>query len=125
MLIRRIIKKGIIKQTTSDKVKLGASIIEEKYFEKENQYLKHEKIYNTINNYFNNISKLSDSDKEEIKKNIFHKISKYKRLSRQKISEKRFEIITNIRKGGFESVKLCKDKSKNEIFAMKKLNLIY
>ena len=119
--LEELVKKGIIKQTTRDKVRLGASIIEKKYFEKENQYLKHEKIYNTIYNYFNNISNLSDSDKEEIKKIIFQNISKYNRLSRQKISEKRFEIITNIGKGGFGSVKLCKDKNTNEIFAMKKL----
>ena len=69
--LEELVKKGIIKQTTRDKVRLGASIIEKKYFEKENQYLKHEKIYNTIYNYFNNISNLSDSDKEEIKKIIF------------------------------------------------------
>ena len=117
--LEELVKKGIIKQTTSDKVRLGASIIEKKYFEKENQYFKHEKIYNTIYNYFNNISNLSESDKEEIKKNIFRK---YSRLSRQKITEKRFEIITSIGKGGFGSVKLCKDKNTNEIFAMKKLN---
>ena len=43
-----LVKKGIINQTTCDKVKLGASIIEKKYFEKENQYFKHEKLYNII-----------------------------------------------------------------------------
>ncbi len=32
-----LVKKGLINQTTCDKVKLGASIIEKKYLEKENQ----------------------------------------------------------------------------------------
>ena len=114
-------EKGLISKTTCDKVKLGTSIIEKKYLEKENQYIKHEKIYNTINNYFNNITNISDSDKEEIKKILFRKISEYDRLSRQKITENRFEIISEIGKGGFGKVKLCRDKNTNEIFAMKKL----
>ena len=114
-------EKGLISKTTCDKVKLGTSIIEKKYLEKENQYIKYEKIYNTINNYFNNITNISDSDKEEIKKILFRKISEYDRLSRQKITENRFEIISEIGKGGFGKVKLCRDKNTNEIFAMKKL----
>ena len=119
--LEELVKKGLISQSTSDKVKLGASIIEKKYFEKENQYFKHEKLYNIINNYFLNISSLSDSDKLEIKKLFLDKISKYNRLSRQKMTEKRFEIISDIGKGGFGKVKLCQDKNTNELFAMKKL----
>ena len=119
--VEELLKKGLISKTTCDKVKLGTSIIEKKYLEKENQYIKHEKIYNTINNYFNNITNISDSDKEEIKKILFRKISEYDRLSRQKITENRFEIISEIGKGGFGKVKLCRDKNTNEIFAMKKL----
>ena len=116
-----LVKKGLINQTTCDKVKLGSSIIEKKYLEKEKQYFKHEKLYNIINNYFNNITNLSDSEKEEIKNAFFQKINGYNRLSRQKISEKRFEIISDIGKGGFGKVKLCRDRNTNEIFAMKKL----
>ena len=116
-----LVKKGIINQTTCDKVKLGASIIEKKYFEKENQYFKHEKLYNIINNYFNNSTNLSYSEKDEIKNAFFQKINSYNRLSRQKMSEKRFEIISDIGKGGFGKVKLCRDRNTNEIFAMKKL----
>ena len=119
--LEELVKKGYINQKISDKVKLGRSIIEKKYFQKENQYMINEKIYNTINNYFNNIIYLSDSDKEEIKKLIFQKINGLKRLSRQKMSEDRFEIISEIGHGGFGTVKLCKDKKTNEIFAMKKL----
>lgn len=116
-----LVKLGRINKSTYDKVKLGSSIIEKKYLEKETQYLKNEKIYNTINNYFNSISYVSDSDKEEMKKVIFRKISKYYRYSRQKIDESRFEIISEIGKGGFGKVKLCRDKITNEVLAMKKL----
>ena len=119
--LEELVKLGRINKSTYDKVKLGSSIIEKKYLEKESQYSKNEKIYNTINNYFNNISYILDSDKEEMKKLIFRKISKYYRYSRQKIDENRFEIISEIGKGGFGKVKLCRDKTTNEVLAMKKL----
>jgi len=119
--LEELVKLGRINKSTYDKVKLGSSIIEKKYLEKETQYFKNEKIYNTINNYFNNISYLTYSEKEEMKKAIFRKISKYYRYPRQKIDESRFEIISEIGKGGFGKVKLCRDKTTNEIFAMKKL----
>ena len=119
--LEELVKIGIISQNTCDKVKLGSSIIEKKYFEKENQHQKNENIYNLITNYFSNLTNLSYLDKEEIKKIIFKKISKYNRLSRQKLSENRFEIISEIGKGGFGKVRLCRDINTNEIFAMKKL----
>ena len=119
--LEELVKIGIISQNTCDKVRLGSSIIEKKYLEKENQHQKNENIYNSIINYFNNLKNLSNIDKEEIKKIIFKKISKYNRLSRQKLSENRFEIISEIGKGGFGKVRLCRDIKTNEIFAMKKL----
>ena len=120
--LEELVKLGRINKSTYDKVKLGSSIIEKKYLEKETQYFKNEKIYNEINNYFNNISYIPDSEKEEMKKVIFRKISKYYRYPRQKIDESRFEIISEIGKGGFGKVKLCRDKTTNEVLAMKKLN---
>ena len=116
-----LVKKGTISQSIYDKVKLGSSIIEKKYYEKESQYQKNEKIYNTIISYFNDITYLSYLEKEEIKKNLFKKISKYERISRQKISENRFEVISQIGSGGFGKVRLCRDINTNEFFAMKKL----
>ena len=67
--LEELVKIGIISQNTCDKVKLGSSIIEKKYFEKENQHQKNENIYNSITNYFSNLTNLSYLDKEEIKKN--------------------------------------------------------
>ena len=119
--LEELVKKGYINQKTCDKIKLGRSIIEKKYFNKEKQYIINEKIYNTINNYFNNITFLADSDKEEIKKSIFQLITNSKRLSRQKMEENRFEILSEIGHGGFGKVKLCKDITTNQLYAMKKL----
>ena len=42
---------------------------------------------------------------------------------RQKITEKRFEIISNIAEGYLGTVKLVKDKLNNKIYAMKKLSI--
>ena len=58
--LEELVKKGTISQKIYDKVKLGTSIIEKKYYEKENQFAKYEKIDNTINSYFKNITYISD-----------------------------------------------------------------
>ncbi len=121
--LAELVKKGIISPKTMDKVKIGISVIERKYKNKESQYIKHENVYNKINLYINNITNLSEQDKEEIKKSIFNKISKYHRLIRQRLTEKRFEIISNIGEGYLGTVKLVRDKLNNKIYAMKKINI--
>ena len=121
--LAELVKKGIISPKTMDKVKIGISVIERKYKNKESQYIKHENVYNKINLYMNNITNLSEQEKEEIKKLIFKKISKYHRLIRQKLTEKRFEIISNIGEGYLGTVKLVRDKLDNKIYAMKKINI--
>ena len=119
--LEELVKKGIIRQSTYDKVKIGTSIIEKKYFEKETQFEKNEKIYHSIVNYFNNIKNLSYSDKEEIKKNLFKKIGKYAEISHRKIMANEFEILSEIGKGGFGKVRLCRNIKTNQCYAMKKL----
>ena len=121
--LAELVKKGIISQKTMDKVKIGTSVIERKYNLKEKQFHNHEIMNNKINSYFNNITNISDKEKEEIKKSIFNKMSTYNRLLRQKITEKRFEIISNIAEGYLGTVKLVKDKLNNKIYAMKKLSI--
>ena len=121
--LAELVKKGIISQKTMDKVKIGTSVIERKYKNKESQYTKHENLYNKINLYINNTTNLSDQEKEEIKKSIIKKITKYHRLIRQKLTEKRFEIISNIGDGYLGTVKLVRDKLNNKIYAMKKINI--
>ena len=81
----KVLEKNVtVNMFTIDKVKIGKSVIERKYLQKETQYLKNAKLYNTIINYFNKISNLSELEKEEIKKNIFSKISQSYRISRKK-----------------------------------------
>ena len=121
--LAELVKKGIISQKTMDKVKIGTSVIERKYNLKEKQFHNHEIMNDKINSYFNNITNISDKEKEEIKKSIFNKMSTYNRLLRQKITEKRFEIISNIAEGYLGTVKLVKDKLNNKIYAMKKLSI--
>ena len=106
-----------------DKVKIGTSVLEIKYKNKESQYINHENLYNKINLYLNNITNISKQEKQEIKTSIFNKISKYNRLLRQKLTEKRFEIISNIGEGYLGNVKLVRDKLNNKIYAMKKINI--
>ena len=121
--LEELVSKGIINHKTMDKVKLGTSVIERKYKLKETQYINHENLYNKINIYLNSIINISEQEKEELKLLVFKKMSKYKRLLRQKLSEKRFEIINNLGKGSLGNVKLVRDKLNNKIFAMKKLNI--
>ena len=121
--LEQLVSKGIINQKTMDKVKIGTSVIERKYKLKESQYINHENFYDKINIYLNSIINISEQEKEELKLLVFKKISKYKRLLRQKISEKRFEIINNLGNGSLGNVKLVRDKLNNKLFAMKKLDI--
>ena len=121
--LEELVTKGIISQKIRDKVKIGTSVIEKKYIQKETQYNNSENIHNKINSFFNNITSLSEYEKEEIKKQIYNKISKYNRLLRQKLTEKRFEILSNLGKGYLGKVYLVRDKTNNKIYAMKKLSI--
>ena len=122
-LLEELVKKGLISYKTMDKVKIGTSVLERKYLSKESVYNKHQNLYNKINIYLNSITNLSEQEKEDIKNSIFKKISKYNRLLRQKLTEKRFETISNIGDGSLGKVKLVRDKLNNKIYAMKKLSI--
>ena len=122
-LLEELVKKGLISYKTMDKVKIGTSVLERKYLSKESVYNKHQNLYNKINIYLNSIPNLSEQEKEDIKNSIFKKISKYNRLLRQKLTEKRFETISIIGDGSLGKVKLVRDKLNNKIYAMKKLSI--
>ena len=121
--LEELVNKGRISLKTIDKVKIGTSVIERKYKKKESQYFNYENINKKINAYLNNISSLSEYEIEEIKKSIHYKISKYNRLLRQKLTEKRFEILSKIGKGYLGRVNLVRDKFNNKLYAMKKLSI--
>ena len=121
--LEELVIKGVINCKTMDKVKIGTSVLEKKYKKKETKYFDHENLCNKINIYLNSVKNLSEPEKEDIKKSIFKKINNYNRLLRQKLTEKRFEIITNIGQGRLGNVYLVRDKLNNKIYAMKKLNI--
>ena len=121
--LEELVIKGVINCKTMDKVKIGTSVLEKKYKKKETKYFDHENLCNKINIYLNSVNNLSEPEKEDIKKSIFKKINNYNRLLRQKLTEKRFEIITNIGQGSLGNVYLVRDKLNNKIYAMKKLNI--
>ena len=121
--LEELVIKGVINSKTMDKVKIGTSVLEKKYKKKETKYIEHENLCNKINIYLNSVNILSEPEKEEIKKSIFKKINNYNRLLRQKLTEKRFEIITNIAQGSLGNVYLVRDKLNNKIYAMKKLSI--
>ena len=114
-------KTGILSRINIDKIKLTKSIIEKKYQNKENQYFKILKTISEIKNYLNTITIISDKDKEELKKSISKKINENQRLLRQKISLNKFKILSQIGKGAFGKVNICKDKDTNEFFAIKQI----
>ena len=121
--LEELVIKGVINCKTMDKVKIGTSVLEKKYKKKETKYFDHENLCNKINIYLNSVNNLSEPEKEDIKKSIFKKINNYNRLLRQKLTEKRFEIITNIGQGRLGNVYLVRDKLNNKIYAMKKLSI--
>ena len=121
--LEELVIKGVINCKTMDKVKIGTSVLEKKYKKKETKYFDHENLCNKINIYLNSVNNLSEPEKEDIKKSIFKKINNYNRLLRQKLTEKRFEIITDIGQGSLGNVYLVRDKLNNKIYAMKKLSI--
>ena len=116
-----LLKKGIINKITCDKIKLTKSIIEKKYQKKESQYFRNLQTLTEINNYLNTINVISDKEKKDIKKSIIKTINENQKLLRQNISLSKFQILSQIGRGGFGKVNICKDKDTNEIFAMKKI----
>lgn len=65
---------------------------------------------------------MSREEKHRIVKQLEKKESEYMRLQRLKIGVKDFEVLMQIGKGAFGEVRLCRERTSNHIFAMKKLN---
>ncbi|KAJ4807929.1 Kinase family protein [Rhynchospora pubera] len=65
---------------------------------------------------------MSREEKHRIVKQLEKKESEYMRLQRLKTGVEDFEIFAQIGKGAFGEVRLCREKTSSQIFAMKKLN---
>jgi serine/threonine kinase 38 len=65
---------------------------------------------------------MSREEKHRIVKQLEKKETDYMRLQRLKTGVKDFEVLMQIGRGAFGEVRLCREKTSGQIFAMKKLN---
>ncbi|XP_051143592.1 uncharacterized protein LOC127260008 [Andrographis paniculata] len=63
----------------------------------------------------------SEEDQANLLKFLEKKESEYMRLQRHKMSADDFELLTIIGKGAFGEVRICRDKTTGQVYAMKKL----
>ena len=117
-----LVQKGIISQSTVERVKIAKIFIENKYKFLEKNTIDFQKKWENIEKYFSkNTKKKSDLSKE--KKIINEKKNEILRLTRKKLSIEDFEILKLVGKGGFGEVNLCKYKETNKIYAIKIISL--
>lgn len=65
---------------------------------------------------------MSREEKHRIVKQLEKKETDYMRLQRLKTGVKDFEVLMQIGRGAFGEVRLCREKTSGQTFAMKKLN---
>ncbi|KAK8702030.1 hypothetical protein V6N13_020400 [Hibiscus sabdariffa] len=64
---------------------------------------------------------LSEEDQNNLLKYLEKKETEYMRLQRRKMGVDDFELLTMIGKGAFGEVRVCKEKTTGQVYAMKKL----
>ncbi|CAA7390508.1 unnamed protein product [Spirodela intermedia] len=64
---------------------------------------------------------VSEEEQNNLLKNLERKETEYMRLQRHKMCVEDFELLTMIGKGAFGEVRVCKEKSSGNVYAMKKL----
>ena len=90
---------------------------------KKNKKIKKEikkKDWDLINSKLNNLN-LSESQKEELKKNFLHQEAEQLRQQRKKMTIYEFIPLTIIGRGAFGEVRVCRQKSTGDIVAIKKM----
>ena len=114
--LKELLERNKITQKTYTKVSIAKDYIERKYNLKTLKNLEWNGILEKIDNL-----KISDSEKEKVKKNIFEKeITKYRR-NREKLSVKDYESLSIIGRGAFGEVHVCREKKTGNIVAIKKI----
>eukprot|EP00252_Welwitschia_mirabilis_P004484 TRINITY_DN14816_c0_g1_i1.p1 TRINITY_DN14816_c0_g1~~TRINITY_DN14816_c0_g1_i1.p1 ORF type:complete len:545 (+),score=115.30 TRINITY_DN14816_c0_g1_i1:451-2085(+) len=68
-----------------------------------------------------NEAQLSEEERAKMMKNLERRETEYMRMQRHKVGVDDFEPLTIIGRGAFGEVRLCRDKSTGQIYAMKKL----
>ncbi|MBA0852128.1 hypothetical protein Goshw_001619, partial [Gossypium schwendimanii] len=64
---------------------------------------------------------VSEEDQNNLLKFLEKKETEYMRLQRHKIGVEDFELLTIIGKGAFGEVRICREKTTGQVYAMKKL----
>ena len=118
--IQDLIKQGKITNKTLERVTIAKSYIEKKYSIKKIKEEIKKKDWDLINSKLNNLN-LSESQKEELKKNFLHQEAEQLRQQRKKMTIYEFIPLTIIGRGAFGEVRVCRQKSTGDIVAIKKM----
>ena len=114
--LSQLLEQKKINQRTYDKVIIGKQYIERKY----NLKAKKTKEWKDILLKINSLN-ITEEEKEVIKHNIYsQEITKF-RKARTKQSVENYESIAIIGRGAFGEVHVCRDKTTDEIVAIKKI----
>ena len=115
--LEELLQKKKISNKTYNKVFIAKKYIESKY--------SYQTLYNNeLNTYLKDIDKItniSENNKIEMKKEIFHNELNKFRKSRKKFTIYDYESISIIGRGAFGEVHVCKEKSTGKIVAIKKI----
>ena len=118
--IQDLIKQGKITNKTLERVTIAKSYIEKKYSIKKIKEEIKKKDWDLITSKLNNLN-LSESQKEELKKNFLHQEAEQLRQQRKKMTIYEFVPLTIIGRGAFGEVRVCRQKSTGDIVAIKKM----
>ena len=115
--LEELLQKKKISNKTYNKVFIAKKYIESKY--------SYQTLYNNeLNTYLKDIDKItniSENNKIEMKRQIFHNELNKFRKSRKKFTIYDYESISIIGRGAFGEVHVCKEKSTGKIVAIKKI----
>ena len=114
--LSQLLQQKKINQKTYDRAIIGKQYIERKY----NLKAKKNKEWNNILLKINELN-IPEEEKEMIKHNIYSQEIEKFRKARKKKSIENYESITIIGRGAFGEVHVCRDKTTDEIVAIKKI----
>ncbi|XP_078178528.1 uncharacterized protein LOC144572731 isoform X1 [Carex rostrata] len=114
-------KEEVVSKQTKERVEAAKKYIENHYLQR-GRILQERQLRRSILERRLGEKHMSREEKHRIVKQLEKKESEYMRLQRLKIGVKDFEVLMQIGKGAFGEVRLCRERTSNHIFAMKKLN---
>ena len=118
--LAQLVKQNKITNVTQNRVLIAKNYIEKKYHMKKQEELIKKKDWDLFNKKLEEL-KLSNEEKETIRKDVLHKEGEFLRLTRKKISIREFESLNIIGRGAFGEVRVCRHKESGDIVAVKKM----